>query len=76
MNTCGKCQANFGSLFTVYDLISQELLSMPILITILPWSARRLHDIVNDRNGFEICLLVTDTRGTISDVSGKLSINS
>jgi len=56
MNTCGKCQANFGSLFTVYDLISQEFLSMPILITIFPWSARRLHDIANDRNGFGICL--------------------
>jgi len=68
MNTCGKCQANFGSLFTVYGLISQELLSIPILITILPWSARRLHDIVNDRYGFGICLLVTDTRGTILDV--------
>ena len=68
MNTCGKCQANFRSWFTVYDLISQELLSMPILISILPWSARRLHDIVNDRNGFGICLLVTDRRGTILDV--------
>jgi len=33
-----------------------------------PWSARRLHDIVNDRYGFGICLLVTDTRGTILDV--------
>jgi len=41
---------------------------MPILITIFPWSARRLHDIVNDRNGFGICLLITDTRGTILDV--------
>jgi len=26
MNTCGKCQANFGSLFTVHDFISQKLL--------------------------------------------------
>ena len=68
MNTCGKSQANFGSLFTVYDLISQEFLSLPLLITIFPWSARRVHEIINDRNGFGICLLVTDTRGVILDV--------
>jgi len=55
-------------LFTVYDLIAQELLSIPILITIIPWLARRLHDIVNDRYGFGICLLVTYKRGTILDV--------
>ena len=68
MNTCGKRQANFGSLFIVYGLISQEFLALPILITIFPWSARRVHDIVNDRKGFGICLLVTDTRGSILDV--------
>jgi len=65
INNCGKIQANFGSLFTVYDLISQGFLSLPILINIFSWSARRVHDIVNDRIGFGICLLVTDTRGSI-----------
>jgi len=48
MNTCGKSQANFGSLFTVYDLISQEFLSLPLLITIFPWYARRVHEIINN----------------------------
>jgi len=65
MNTCGKSQANFGSLFTVYDLISQEFLA---LLTTFLWSARCVHDIVNDRKGFGICLLVNDTRGSILDV--------
>ena len=63
-----ESQANFGSLFTVYDLISQEFISLPLLISIFPWSARRVHEIINDRNGFAICLLVTDTRGAILDV--------
>ena len=67
MNTCGKCQADHCLLFTI--LFHKNCFLCQYWLLFFPWVARRLHDIVNDRNDFGICLLVSDTRGrTILDV--------